>query len=743
MRIATARARRPARSTISAIATLLAVGLGLAPSSRSSAGADEAEGLALFESKIRPVLISECYSCHSAEEGVSKGGLELDTRAALLLGGDSGPAVEPGDPDLSLLIEAIRFDSFVQMPPSGKLSPEQIAAFEQWVAMGAPDPRGEPTAAEPLASPAAGPAIDWESARASWAYTTPTRHEPPTVSDPSWVQTPIDAFILSRLDEAGLAPSPEADRRALARRLSFDLTGLPPEPGAVEAFVIDDTPDAVDRLVDHLLASPHFGERWARAWLDLSRYAEDQAHIVGDDTSLCYPNAYRYRDWVIKALNDDLPFDAFVREQLAADLIDPDDEEGLAALGFIGLGPKYYRRGSPEVMADEWEDRVDVVSRGLLGLTVACARCHDHKYDPIPTEDYYALAGVFASTVMFNRPLGDDVETKEKTGEAEKAEDALHILKDAEPTDLNIFIRGNVEQKGPVAPRHFLAILSDDEEHPTPLGDDASSGRLELAEAIVDPENPLTARVFVNRVWGQMFGRPIVATASNFGALGEPPTHPELLDDLAARFVSEGGWSLKWLVRELATSSTYRQSSDITEDHRATDPANLLLGRMNRKRLPVESWRDAVLAASGALDRRVGGASIDPSDPASGRRTVYSAVSRLELHPMLARFDFPDPNTHSDGRARTTTPLQKLFVLNSPFVTRQAEGLAGRLAREAGDDPSARVDRAHRLLFARPPAATEEALALDFLGTDPADRPGLWAAYAQALIASNEFLIID
>ncbi|QDV38643.1 PSD1 and planctomycete cytochrome C domain-containing protein [Tautonia plasticadhaerens] len=739
MRIATTRARRPGRSTTSA-AALLAIALGSAPI--GAEGGSDAEGLTLFESKIRPVLIEQCYSCHSVEEGTAKGGLQLDTRDALLRGGDGGPAVEPGDPDLSLLIEAIRYDTHVQMPPSGKLESGVIAAFEEWVRMGAPDPRVPVDAEAAEVAPMDAPAIDWESARSSWAFSTPTRQEPPAVSDPTWVRSRVDAFVLARLDAAGLSPNPEADRRALARRLSFDLTGLPPEPASVEAFVVDGGPDAVGRFVDGLLASPHFGERWARAWLDLSRYAEDQAHIVGDDASLCYPNAYRYRDWVIRAFNDDLPFDAFVREQLAADLIDPDDEEGLAALGFVGLGPKYYRRNSPEVMADEWEDRVDVVSRGLLGLTVACARCHDHKFDPIPTEDYYALAGVFASTVMFNRPLDDDAETK-KSGEAEEPEEAIHILKDAEPTDLNIFIRGNVDQKGPVARRHFLAVLSDRVDEPVPLGDDSSSGRRDLAEAIADPENPLTARVFVNRVWGQLFGRPIVGTTSNFGALGEPPTHPELLDDLAARFVSEGGWSLKWLVRELATSGTYRQSTDITDEHRSIDPANALLGRMSRKRLPVEAWRDAVLDASGALDRTVGGPSIDPSDPEAGRRTVYSAVSRLELHPMLARFDFPDPNTHSDGRARTTTPLQKLFVLNSPFVTRHAERLADRLAREAGDDPSSRIELAHRLLFSRPPSSTEEALALDFLDADAGDPSRAWATYAQALIASNEFLIID
>ena len=697
-------------------------------------GAGDAEGLELFESEIRPVLVEHCDRCHSAGADSIKAGLRVDHRDGLLEGGESGPAVVPGDPESSTLIEALRYDSVVQMPPSGKLPEEVVAAFERWIAIGAPDPRD--AGAD---STSAAPGIDWEAARGSWAFRTPTRHPPPSVSDPDWARSPIDRFVLAKLDGAGLRPNPEADRRTLARRLSFDLVGLPPSPRAVNEFEADDRPGAVDRLVDRLLDSPRFGERWARPWLDLARYAEDQAHIVGDDTSLCYPNAYLYRDWVIDALNDDLPFDEFVRLQLAADLLTPESEDDDAALGFIGLGPKYYSRRSPAVMADEWEDRVDVVSRGLLGLTVACARCHDHKFDPIPTEDYYALAGVFASTTMFNRPLGDDIETKDD-GQAEEPEDALHVVRDESPKDLHIFIRGDVDQQGEVAPRHFLTAFAAGA--PTPLGDAESSGRADLARAIADPSNPLTARVFVNRVWGQLFGRSIVGTPSNYGKLGEAPTHPELLDDLAARFVDEGAWSLKWLVREMATSATYRQSSAITEEGRAIDPSNALIGRMNRKRLPVEGWRDAILAASGRLEAAVGGPSIDPSDPDARRRTVYSRVSRLDLHPMLARFDFPDPNAHSGGRNRTTTPLQKLFLLNSTFSVRQAEALADRLDREADDDREA-IALAYRLLFGRPPADEELRLGLEFLRSAGPDSSGSRAAYAQALLASNEFYMID
>ena len=370
--------------------------------------------------------------------------------------------------------------------------------------------------------------------------------------------------MLAKLDEAGLAPSAAADRRTFIRRATFDLIGLPPTPAEVEEFVTDSSPDAHEQLVDRLLASPHYGERWARMWLDLMRFAEDQAHIVGNDRSLCFPNAYLYRDLVIAAFNSDVPFDQFVKLQLAADAITPDDASQQAALGFIGLGPKYYRRNSPEVMAEEWEDRVDVVSRGLLGLTVACARCHDHKFDPIATEDYYALAGVFASTEMFNQPLRG-AETDGKSGQAKKVESALHVVRDAKPTDLNVHLRGDVTRKGALVNRRFLSVLSKAE----PRRFETGSGRRELAEAIVDRDNPLTARVFVNRVWSLLTGHPLVGTPSNFGLLGQRPTHPELLDDLAVRFM-DSGWSIKSLHREIVLSSTYRQSSGLEEQNNSS-----------------------------------------------------------------------------------------------------------------------------------------------------------------------------
>jgi hypothetical protein len=710
---------------------LLAVALAGPPA--AAADAD------FFEAKIRPVLVKECYGCHSAaaeKAGKLKGGLRLDTRDAVRGGGDSGPAVVPGKPAESLLVRTLRYDGDVHMPPKGKLPDAVVKDFETWVRDGATDPRAGDAAPKPTG-------IDFAKGKEFWSFRPPEPHAPPAVRDAGWPKRPIDRFVLAKLEAAGQRPNPPADPRAFLRRLTFDLTGLPPTPEEAEAFARD---PSVETAVERMLASPAYGERWARLWLDVARFAEDQAHIVGDDKSLTYPNAYLYRDWVIGALNADMPYDRFVKLQLAADLFEGEDSKNLAALGFLGLGPKYYRRNALEVMADEWEDRVDVVGRGLLGLTVACARCHDHKFDPIGTKDYYALAGVFAGTQMYNKPLSDkpapkpDPKADPKAAKGDKApRDAMHVVREGKPTDLNVFVRGDVENKGPVTPRRFMAVLSAGDPKPFAGG---GSGRKELAEAVADPGNPLTARVIVNRVWAAYFGRGLVGTASNFGTLGDRPTHPELLDDLAVRFV-RNGWSLKWLHREIALSATYRQSAAA----RADDPENRLLGRVPRRRLTVEGWRDAVLAAAGTLDRSaVGGKSIDPADPKATRRTVYAAVSRLELNRLLALFDFPDPNVTAERRSETITPLQKLFVLNGPFVAAAAGALADRLTTDVTDPTSDgdkdRIDRAYRLLFGRPPTDAETTAGLDFLaaGDDPAAR---WKQYAHALLASNEMLYLD
>jgi hypothetical protein len=702
-------------------------------------GAEPARAqIEFFEKKIRPVLVEHCYQCHSAQAKKLRGELLLDTRAGLRKGGASGPAIVPGDPAASLLLKALRYEE-QRMPPTGKLPDQVIADFQSWIKQGAVDPR-EGAAAAAVAKP-----IDIEAGRQHWSFRAPAAQPAPAVADPMWPRRRIDHFILARLEQAALEPAPAADRRTWIRRVFFDLIGLPPTPEQVAAFVNDRAPDAHEKVIEQLLASPHYGERWARLWLDVARFAEDQAHIVGKDQSLFYPNAYLYRDWVIRALNEDMAYDRFIKLQLAADLMEPNDTTNHAALGFIGLGPKYYGRGSPAVMADEWEDRVDMVGRGLLGLTVACARCHNHKFDPIPSEDYYALAGVFASTRMFNRPLDDKVE--KKNGEALQPRESLHVVREGTPTDLNVFIRGDVGNQGPLARRHFLRVLCQGEPAPFTHG----SGRLELAESIAHRHNPLTARVIVNRIWGLNFGRPLVATPSNFGTLGEKPTHPELLDDLAARFM-EAGWSLKWLQREIVLSAAYGQSCAVRarprqlvgegSEYESVNAENHLLSHMNRRRLSVEVWRDSVLSVAGQLEGMIGGRSVDPQAPDERRRTVYSAVSRLDLNRMLALFDFPDPNIHADHRTETTTPLQKMFVLNSPFMVAQAARLGERLMAAAAADDGGRIDWAYRLLYGRPATDREIKLGLSFLG-EGEDRAARWQQYAHVLLAANEMLFID
>jgi hypothetical protein len=683
-----------------------------------------------FERKIRPVLVERCYECHSASAKEIKGNLRLDSREAIRKGGDSGPAVAPGEPDDSLLLSALRYDG-LEMPPTGKLPESVIRDFETWIRNGAADPR------ESAAEVAKPRIIDIEAGRRHWAFQPPRRQESPAVKRQAWGRERIDAFILAKLETANLAPSDAARSGTLLRRAAFDVTGLPPESDDISALLVDGAPDAYERRMDRMLASARFGERWARLWLDVVRYGEDQAHIVGNDRSLCYPNAYLYRDWVIDALNGDMPYDRFVEYQIAADVMPWADPRHRVALGFLGLGPKYYGRNSQAVMADEWEDRVDTVTRGLLGLTVACARCHDHKFDPIRTEDYYALAGVFASTEMFNRPL-DERREKRDNGQTKKPDDAVHIVREGKTTDLAVFIRGSADNKGPMVPRRFVSVLDDAPARSFTHG----SGRRELAIALTDRDNPLLARVLVNRIWGALFGRPLVATPSNFGALGERPTHPELLDDLAVRFV-DSGWSVKWLVRELVCSGTYRQTSQVDAARMAADPENRLLGRMSRRRLSVEAWRDSVLAASGSLDNRVGGPSIDPLDVQAPRRTVYSAVSRLELNRMLSMFDYPDPNIHADRRVETTTPLQKLFVLNSPLIIEQANRLAARLGRDVpevqGDATRRRIERAYEMLYGRAGRNAEIELGLAYLAGG-ADR---WPQYVHVLLAANEMLYVD
>ena len=578
--------------------------------------------------------------------------------------------------------------------------------------------------------------IDWDKARKWWAYQAPQKNELPAVSNSAWPSQRIDHFILARLDSEQLTPSPETTKHILARRLYLDLTGLPPTPAEMAAFLSDETGDAYERLVEELMQRRAFGERLASMWLNNVRYAEDQAHQVGANTAFFYPNAYRYREWVIDAFNNDVPYDKFIRKQLAADLIKDTPTGDLPALGFIGLGHKYYNRGRLDVKAEEWAEQVDTLTRSLLGLTVACAQCHDHKYDAFTQKDYYALAGVFASTDLVDR-MADGSKIKKDTEAAKKRIDTIHMVHDKKPENLHVFLRGNPETKGEIVPRRFLRVLSEGEPKPFTQG----TGRLELAESIVSPDNPLTARVIVNRVWSMFFGRGLVTTPSNFGLLGTKPSHPALLDDLAVRFM-ENGWSMKRLIREMVLSSTYRQRSDESESNRAIDPGNTHLWRMNRRRLSIEQWRDSILAAGDNLER-TGGKSLELTDKKNVRRTVYARVSRKKLNDMLMQFDYPDPNVHAAKRSATTTAMQKLFVMNNRFVVEQAKRLAKRVT---GDSPDASAEQVHSIydiLYNRKPSAAELDLALGFLQLPAESRLTRWEQYSHALLAANEMSYID
>ena len=696
------------------------------------------DGADFFEKKVRPVLVEHCYRCHSAAAKKEKGGLQFDTPDGLRRGGESGPVYKAKGEESLILRVIAHAPDVPAMPPKEKLSDAAIADLRKWVRMGAPLP------AVAVAKPAVG-----EAARKFWSFQPVVEHPVPKVSDPKWPITKADFFVLKTLDEQKLTHAPAADRRTLIRRVYFDLIGLPPTYEQVEEFVAYARPDAYERVVDNLLASPRFGEKWGRHWLDVARYAEDNSTSEATCKPPRFP--YRYRDWVIGALNADVPYDRFVRLQLAADLIADTPPADYAALGFLGLSPVYHKEPklSKDVIAsfvaDEWDERVDTITRGFLGLTVACARCHDHKFDPITAEDYYALAGVMANTQLAERPLkpnadvgrdsittvrndlldatlrlgyaqemrGTAVKERKETApldrqiktlearvaDLRKQEKKLdggpmaNVVRDAgtwvnggDPAwtvvdyrpgkyrDLPVFIRGNPSRPGEIVPRRFLTVLSPSGPRPFREG----SGRRELADAIVTDAAGLTARVFVNRTWGWVFGRPLVTTPSNFGALGDRPTHPELLDDLAARFVASR-WSMKWLVRELVMSAAYRQSSQHSEQYAATDPDDRWLWRAPRKRLELEEWRDAILQDSGQLDLNGGGPSDNLDRPRNLRRTVYGKVSRERPADIHRLFDLPDPRAHGEKREVTTTPLQQLYFLNSPFI-RQA---AGALAKSA------------------------------------------------------------
>ena len=568
--------------------------------------------------------------------------------------------------------------------------------------------------------------VNVKSSEKLWSFVNPKKSSPPETIDSNWARGNIDRFILHKLEENGLEPEKEAIPEVIVRRLFFDLLGMPPSFNEIEKYKKADDPNNYARLIDQLLERPEFGERLASSWMNVARYAEDQAHQVGNDKKFFYPHAHKYRQWVIEAFNNDLPYDDFIRLQLAADKVDDVDEKDFAALGFLGLGPQYYNRGRLEVKAEEWEDSVDVVSRGFMALTVACARCHDHKYDPISTADYHAFAGVFASTEIHKR------EIVESTGDKSH----IHIVKDGKVQDLPIFKRGDVTDKGEVIPRGFLEILSDRDSKKYTNG----SGRLELANAIASSENPLTARVAVNRIWQLFFGQGLVKTTSNFGSLGGLPSHPELLDYLAVTFM-ENGWSIKDLIKRILLSSTYRQSSFVISLKRQKDEENKYYSYFPRRRLSAEMLRDSMLLVSGEMESGDRGAeSLKVSDKKNLRRTIYSRISRKELDHYLALFDYPDPNIHSSSRDETITPAQKLYFINSEFVIERSKKISLEIT---SNNINESVIKMYQKILSRSPSNEELLRSVEYIGVVEEKKEERWQRFAQNLLISNEFIFRD
>jgi len=799
-----------------------------------------AQDTEFFETKVRPVLFEKCFSCHG--KTAQQGGLRLDSLEAISRGGGSGMAVVvPGAPEKSNLIKAVHYDGNLKMPPSGKLKPEEIAALTEWIKRGA----HWPGAVVPIAAAANGEYVPSPEQANHWSFKPFKKSPLPTVKNAAWCKTPIDRFILAKLEAKGLKPAPYADRRTLIRRANLDLLGVPPTPAEVDAFVSDTAPDAWAKVVDRLLADPRYGERWGRHWLDVARYADNKGYVFTEDKEYHY--AYTYRDYVIKSFNNDLPYDRFVKEQLAADKMQQgDDRSSLAAMGYLTLGRRFLNDQTAII-----DDRIDVTTRGLMGLTVACAKCHNHKFDPIPNKDYYSLYGVFASSYEPNPPVVISPKSVSEPYEKQNAlvvaaqkqiddtklaqievlrkkaaqmppavteeiakvlqgfrtgtqpdgkqyakllpvfepaaqttikdltakiadlnktmpptpEKGMALLDSDKPYDPYVFIRGNPGNHGDNVPRRFLQILSGPDRKPFTQG----SGRLELAENIASPTNPLTARVLVNRVWLGHFGYGIVRTPSDFGMRGDNPTHPELLDWLASEFVApEGvgdkyacGWSIKHLHRMLLLSAAWMQSSEGDAHKGLVDPENLLLSHQNRQRLDLEAMRDSLLAVAGDMDTKIGGPAVElTTAPYTKRRTVYGYIDRANLQNFYRSFDFASPDASSAQRYHTTVPQQALYMMNSPFVVEEAKALLKRPEVTAAKDDPQRIRILYRLLYQRLPSPDETSAGLNFLkaiaeikpsqttliSTAKAAAPaGLspWEEYAQTLLMTNEFNFVD
>jgi cytochrome c553 len=774
--------------TFSFVMLLLIPGFAFAKSTQR----EDSAGVEFFEKQVRPLLVTHCYTCHSADTN-SRGGLRVDDRNGLLVGGGRGAAVIPGKPEESLLIKAVTRVGDLKMPPERPLSADDIAILKRWIREGAPWTKVESVSSDKQIT------ADYPKLRKEhWAWQPLREPRVPVIPSSAWPRDDIDRFLLARMQEKGLKPVHDADRLALIRRTTFDLTGLPPTLAEIDGFLADHSETAFETLVDRLLASPSFGERWGRHWLDIARYGES----TGSARNLPYPHAWRYRDYVINAFNNDKPYDEFLREQLAGDLLPATNSneraEHLIATGFLALGVKdVNQRFKVRYVMDNIDEQIDTVTRATLALTASCARCHDHKFDPIPTTDYYALAGIFQSTdlcaALRNKMGGGGLDyydpqmllrigspsaavqpsaelTQRLQRQWSQARLELEAAKSADDQpkraaarqklnrlqadlarlndpaasgpvalgardartvgDTAIRIRGVAEKHGPTVPRGFLSVVQFPGE---PVVNVRQSGRLELAQWLTSSRNPLVSRVMANRVWHHLFGSGLVKTVDNFGVNGDVPSHPELLDHLATRFIRDG-WSIKRLVRSIVLTRAYRLSSSAPPENEAVDPDNRLVWRHSPRRLDAEEIRDATLAAAGRLDlsRPVGSPAMDlpvielanngavarrlaEVAAASRHRSVYLPLLRGLTPNSLAAFDFAEQGMVTGARDTTTVAPQALYLLNDPFVETQSRALAERLQRQEGLNEAQRIDLAYRLALGRSATTVETGRAAEYV----------------------------
>lgn len=714
-----------------------------------------------FETRIRPVLIEQCSDCHSG--ATPEGDFKIESLADLTTGGMSGPSLVVGNPDTSEIIKRLEHSNPKKMmPPTERLSEQQIADFKKWIKEGAVWPASEMPMMDPRA----------EAEKLPWAFRPLTNPSVPEVAEQAWCRNEIDRFIRAVQEQHQLKPVAAADKRTLLRRVTLDLTGLQPTPAEIEAFLADASPTAFDTVVERLLSSPAYGERWGRYWLDLVRYADTS----GDGTDTPIPEARYYRDYVISAFNHDMPYDQFIVEQLAGDILakqSPDDSrnhEKIIATGFIALSRRFgnSRNAEYELIID---DTIDTMGRSMLGLSLGCARCHHHKFDPVSMEDYYGMFGYFHSTLY---PHAGTEHQKDRADfipisvpdPMKSTYDSLEAWAVNDKTDgvgdSHIYLAGDSHKKGDKAPRGYISSIN-----PTrPQIPAGQSGRLELARWIASQENPLTARVIVNRIWQHHFGKGLVATPSNFGKQAEPASHPELLDWLAREFMNNG-WSIKHLHRKILLSSTYRLGSWTESESEKIDDGNRYYWRFQRQRMDAEALRDSILQVSGTLMTGSNGRhpflpneklKYNQGNPFNqvfdhNHRTVYLMEPRLNKHPFMALYDGPDPNKSTEQRATSTVALQALSLMNGAFLKDKSTALSQRLAKEAAD-PQARVQLAYTLLLGRPAESTEQTEALDYVrdyeaqlmsdgrSAEEANQVA-WTSLSRILLSSNEFIYID